>query len=76
MATPLMKAVRRELVIDGTHYMVTMSPTGVRIVEKGHRKGQEISWEDLLSGGAQLDAMLRKSLSEPGAGHRPRTKAS
>jgi hypothetical protein len=35
MATPLDKPIKRELAIDGKPYMVTVSPEGVKVVEKG-----------------------------------------
>jgi len=60
--TPLDKEIRRELVIDGQPYTVTVTPTGVRIVPKGKRTGAEVSWRDLLSGDAQLASQLNRSL--------------
>jgi hypothetical protein len=62
MATPLDKPIKRELEIDGKPYMVTVSPEGVKVVEKGKRKGHELSWSALVSGDAALAAGLRASL--------------
>ena len=62
MAAKLDKAIKRELDLDGETYMVTISPEGVRIVPKGRRKGQEISWQNILSGDAELTQQLRISL--------------
>lgn len=62
MATKLDKPIKRELEIDGTTYMVTVSPDGVKLVEKGKRKGYELSWKALVSGDAALAAGLRASL--------------
>ena len=73
MAARLDKAIKRELELDGEVYTVTISPDGVRIVQKGRRKGHEISWRTILSGDAELTQQLKISLdalSEPpdGAG--------
>ncbi len=62
MATKLDKPIKRELEIDGTAYMVTVSPEGVKVVEKGKRKGHELSWKALVSGDAAIAAGLRASL--------------
>ena len=62
MATKLDKPIKRELEIDGTTYMVTISPEGVKVVEKGKRKGHELSWTALVSGDAALAAGLQASL--------------
>lgn len=62
MATKLDKPIKRELEIDGTTYMVTVSPEGVKVVEKGKRKGHELSWTALVSGDAALAAGLQASL--------------
>ena len=62
MATKLDKPIKRELEIDGRTYMVTVSPEGVKVVEKGKRKGQELSWAALVSGDAAVAAELRASL--------------
>ena len=62
MATKLDKPIKRELEIDGRAYMVTLSPEGVKVVEKGKRKGHELSWTALVSGDAAIAAELRASL--------------
>ncbi len=62
MTTRLDKPIKRELEIDGTTYMVTVSPEGVKVVEKGKRKGHELSWKALVSGDAAIAAGLRASL--------------
>jgi len=64
MATKLEKAIKRELEIDGTAYMIAMSPEGLKITEKGKRKGIELTWKDLLSGQAGLAAALQGSIEK------------
>jgi hypothetical protein len=58
MTTPLDRPIKRELELDGTRYTVTISPEGIKVTEKGKRKGQEITWRDIISG----DAALRRDL--------------
>jgi hypothetical protein len=48
MATKLNKQLKREIDVDGKPYMVTLSPEGVKLTEKGKRLGREHSWKDLL----------------------------
>jgi hypothetical protein len=62
MATRLDKPLKRELELDGKLYTVTLSPDGVKVVEKGRRKGQELSWRDIIAGDAALSRDLQISL--------------
>lgn len=62
MATRLSKTIKRELELDGKLYTVSVSPMGVKVVPKGGRKGHEITWDDLLSGAAELRHNLNMSL--------------
>ena len=63
MATKLDKPLRREVDIEGRPYMLTISPEGLKLVEKGRRKGgQELAWKDLVSGQAALATALNASL--------------
>jgi hypothetical protein len=67
MATRLDKTIKRELELDGKLYTVSISPQGVRVVPKGGRQGQEITWETLLSGEVELRRDLNRSLDVYGA---------
>lgn len=51
MPTKLEKTVKREIEIDGQPYTVAISPEGLKITQKGFRKGQEVSWKELWSSG-------------------------
>jgi hypothetical protein len=62
MATKLDKPIKRELEHAGMLYTVTISPDGVRVVEKGKRKGRELSWESIISGDAELTQALKISI--------------
>jgi hypothetical protein len=61
--TRLDKPLRRELVVDGHSYTLTIDPTGLKLAKKGHRRGVAIDWQDLLNGDAALAAALKASLS-------------
>jgi hypothetical protein len=61
MATKLNKLLKREIDVDGKPYMVTLSPEGVKLTEKGKRLGREHSWELLGGDGAAT------ATSAPGA---------
>ncbi|MDT3431226.1 hypothetical protein ROV94_10115 [Stenotrophomonas maltophilia] len=62
--TPLDKPLRRELEIDGQPYTLTVDPDGLKLVEKGRRKGIALLWQDLVSGDAALATALQASLRE------------
>jgi hypothetical protein len=71
MATKLNKQLKREIEVDGKPYMVTLSPEGVKLTEKGKRLGKELTWKDIVSGDAALSSALSASLSSgtgPGTG--------
>ena len=62
MTTKLDKPLKREVTIDDRAYTVTIAPEGIKVVEKGKRKGHELSWGAIISGDAQLASDLRNSL--------------
>jgi hypothetical protein len=51
MTTKLDKTIKREIDIDGEAYTVAISPEGVKLTQKGFRKGQEMTWTQLLAAG-------------------------
>lgn len=63
--TPLDKPLRRELQINDESYTLTLDPKGLKLVRKGHRKGLDLRWEDLVSGDAALATALQASLKSP-----------
>jgi hypothetical protein len=63
--TKLEKPLKREIDIKGSPYIVTITPTGMKLTEKGKRKGQELAWADLASGQTALAAALNASLGQP-----------
>ena len=64
MTTKLEKPLKREIQIKRKPYVVTISPEGLKVTQKGRRKGQEIRWEDLVSGQAALAVALNASLKQ------------
>ncbi len=62
MTTRLDKPLKREVDVNGVLFTVTFSPTGVKIVEKGKRKGHELTWEQLVRGDVTLGQDLQDSL--------------
>jgi hypothetical protein len=64
MATKLDKQLKREIDVDGKPYMLTISPEGLKLTEKGKRKGQELSWKGLVGGQAAQSSALSASVEE------------
>ena len=64
MATKLNKQLKREIDVDGKPFMVTLSPEGLKLTEKGKRLGREHAWKDLLGGDAAPSAALNTSLGQ------------
>jgi len=63
MTTRIDSELKRELVIDGTPYTLTLSPDKLVLALKGRRKGLELKWTDLVSGEAALAIALNASLT-------------
>ena len=61
--TKLEKTLKREIAIKGKPFVVTLSPDGLRLTEKGKRKGLDLAWQDLVNGEAALATALNASLS-------------
>jgi hypothetical protein len=62
MTTKLEKTLKREIDIDDKPYIVTLTPEGLKLTEKGKRKGQELAWKDFVSGQAAFAVALNASL--------------
>ena len=63
--TPLDKPLRREVQIGNESYTLTLDAQGLKLVRRGHRKGLDLRWEDLVIGDAALAAALQASLEVP-----------
>lgn len=66
MATKLEKTLKREIDIDGKPYMVAISPEGVKVTQKGFRRGPELTWRSIISGEAEMNQQLKSSVSTTG----------
>ncbi|HEX9892303.1 MAG TPA: hypothetical protein VGA78_00205 [Gemmatimonadales bacterium] len=66
MTTRLDKTLKRELDIEGKPYTIAISPEGVKITPKGGRKGQEVSWRDIMTGSPELLRDLTGSIQSGG----------
>ncbi|MGH8074677.1 MAG: hypothetical protein ACREO4_11490 [Lysobacter sp.] len=64
MTTKLDKPIRREINIDDRAYTLTIDPDGLKLVEKGHRKGPQLLWKDVVNGDAAIAAALQGSLAD------------
>ncbi|KAB7777358.1 hypothetical protein [Xanthomonas sp. LMG 12460] len=62
--TPLDRPLRRALEIGGVHYTLTVDPDGLKLTEKGRRKGLDLRWSALVSGDAALATALQASLAD------------
>ena len=60
--TKLDRPLKREIEITGKAYVVTITPDGFKLTEKGRRNGQELAWKDLISGDAALAVALNASI--------------
>jgi hypothetical protein len=61
--TKLDKPLRRELQIGDQVYTLTVGPDGLKLVEKGRRKGIELAWTALVSGDAALASALQAAVA-------------
>ncbi|MBW3628133.1 MAG: hypothetical protein KY464_02435 [Gemmatimonadetes bacterium] len=64
MTVKLDRTLKREIQVEGVAYTLTITPEGVKLAEKGRRKGQELLWKDMVSGDAALAAALNASLQK------------
>ena len=49
MTTKLDRPLKREIVVDEKPYTLTIDANGLKLVEKGRRNGQEVSWKQILA---------------------------
>jgi hypothetical protein len=64
MTTRLEGPLKRELVIKGEPYTLTISPLNLVLARKGRRKGYELAWESFVNGEAALATALNASLAK------------
>jgi len=66
MTTRLDRPLKREIDIGDKAYTLTISAEGLKLVEKGRRNGQELSWKAIVGGDAALSSALRASVDQAG----------
>ncbi len=66
MATKLTKILKREIEIDGAPFVITLDPEGLKLTEKGRRKGVRLEWKGIADGSEALAVGLNASLTEEG----------
>ena len=62
--TKLDKPLRREVTVNDQAYTLTIYGSGLKLVEKGHRKGIEMQWKEIVSGDAGLASALQASVTQ------------
>ena len=62
--TKLDKPLRREVVIQDAPYTLTIDADGLKLTKKGHRRGVELRWTEIVSGDAGLAAALHASTEQ------------
>jgi hypothetical protein len=63
MATKLEKPLKRELSVNESPYMLTISPDGLKLVPKGKRNGLELTWKVILGEQAESHSSMGGSLN-------------
>ena len=57
MTTKLDRPLKREILVDDKPYTLTIDGNGLKLVEKGRRNGQEVSWKQILASGGTTDSV-------------------
>jgi hypothetical protein len=55
MTTKLDRPLKREIMIEEKPYTLTIDAAGLKLVEKGRRNGQELSWKQVLGSGTSAN---------------------
>ncbi len=55
MTTKLDRPLKREILINEKPYTLTIDADGLKLVEKGRRNGQSVSWKSIVSGAESSD---------------------
>ena len=63
MTTRLEGTLKREIVVDGAAYTLSIDTQGLKLVPKGKRKGYELGWTAFMNGEAALAAALNASMA-------------
>ena len=64
MTTKVQRPFKRELEVNGEKYTLTVDQNGLKIVQKGRRKGVELTWSAIVGGDAALASALNASMEQ------------
>ena len=73
MVTRLQSPLKREIAIAGEPYVLTLTPTGFLLTQKGRRKGYEMEWSAFVSGEAALATALNASIANAPPARKPKS---
>lgn len=62
MTTKLDDELKREVLIGKRPYTLLLTPSGLKLTEKGKRIGIGLAWKDIVSGDAALATALQASV--------------
>jgi hypothetical protein len=63
MTTKLDRPLKREITVNEKAFTLTITPDGLKLVEKGRRNGIDLDWKSLVSGDAAVSSSLNASLA-------------
>jgi hypothetical protein len=63
MTTKLDRPLKREITVNEKAFTLTITPDGLKLVEKGRRNGIDLDWKSLVSGDAAVASSLNASLA-------------
>jgi hypothetical protein len=56
MTTKLDRPLKREILINEKAYTLTIDADGLKLVEKGRRNGQSVTWKSIVAGADASDS--------------------
>ena len=62
MTTKLDRPLKREITVNEKAFTLTITPDGLKLVEKGRRNGIDLDWKSLVIGDAATSAALTASV--------------
>jgi hypothetical protein len=75
MTTKLEGTLKREIVVNGAAYTLSIDASGLKLVPKGKRRGYELEWNAFVNGEAALAVALNAAMAAAPAPAQPPPKA-
>lgn len=63
MTTKLDRPLKREITVNEKAFTLTITPDGLKLVEKGRRNGIDLDWKTLVNGDAANGGSSSSSLA-------------